>query len=118
MIKLNLTGYVNSVRTNTLSSGKKVTNVKVAVPIAKANDKQTYQTFDIAFWEKFADSAAQIKEKDYVHIPDVVLSKIETSEGKKDGKTYINISGMANIIFKGLEKVESGESKSEEVLPF
>ena len=111
MIKLNLTGYVNSVRSNETSTGKKVTNLKVAVPVSKVNDKQTYQSFDVAFWDKFADSAAQVQEKDYVNIPDVVINKFETSEGK-DGKTYINISGIANIVFKGLDRIESDKKES------
>lgn len=115
MIKLNLTGYVNSVRTNTLSSGKKVTNVKINVPVSKVNDKQTYQSFDIAFWEKFADNAVGVKEKDYVIIPDVIISKFETSQGK-DNKTYINISGSANVVFKALEKAETEAPETDPVM--
>lgn len=108
MVKLNLTGYVNNVRVNTLSSGKKVTNIKLGVPVSKVNDKQVYQSFEIAFWENLADAAAQVKEKDYIHCPDVILNKFEITQGK-DGKSYMNISGNGSVVFKGLPKVEIKE---------
>lgn len=106
MIKLSITGYVNNVRCNTLKSGMKVTNIRLGVEVMKKDDKKTYQTFDVAFWDNWADQAAQIKEKDYVHIPDLVLSSIEIAQEK-----YINIKGNANVIFKGLDRVTKTEEE-------
>jgi len=111
MIKLSITGYVNNVRSNTLKTGKKVTNIRLGVEVGKKDDKKVYQTFDVAFWDNWADQASQVKEKDYVHIPDVVLSNIEISQEK-----YINIKGSANVIFKGLERVAKAPEEDPTIL--
>lgn len=97
MIKLNLTGYVNKIRQSEVG-GKKVVNINLNVPVGKDGDKKTYQSFDIAFWEKNAENVKGVQEKDYIFIPDVILSKFEIND------KWINIRGMGNIIFKSLER--------------
>lgn len=116
MIKLTLTGYVNAVRSNETSTGKKVTNIKIAVPVGKVQDKTQYQSFDVAFWEDKADNVKGIQEKDYIIIPDVLLSKFEISEVKD--KKYINISGTGNIVFKALEKEKTDSKENTAETPF
>jgi hypothetical protein len=95
MLKLNLTGYVNSVRTNTLPSGKVVTNVKIGVLVNKK--EKLYQNFDVSFWDEASIQAAKLQEKDYIHIPDVTIFSLKISDGK-----YININGSAFSVFKSL----------------
>jgi hypothetical protein len=106
MLKISLTGYVNSVRTNTLPSGKTVTNVRLGVTIDKEAKK--YQSFDIAFWEQASTQASLLQEKDYVSIPDVLIRDIKTSD---DGK-WVQISGSAYLIFKSLPLNNSGSNSN------
>ncbi len=105
MLKINLTGYVNSVRTNTLPSGKVVTNVRLGVLLDKETKK--YQSFDIAFWEQASNQASLLQEKDYVSIPDVLIRDIKISD---DGK-WIQINGSAYLVFKSLPLNTSNYSK-------
>ena len=112
MITVNLKGYVSRVRaSNTLASGKMVGNVVINVPVGKDRDgKNTYQNFDVAFWNESATKVDSLNEKDYVILPDVMLTEFSTSES--NGKTYINIRGMGRDVFVAPAREEGANNKT------
>lgn len=104
-----LKGYVNSVRNNTLASGKEVTNVSIACSLGKNKEgKVTYQKVDVAFWNESAVRAKDVPAESYVCIPDALLTEFSTSES--NGKTYINIKAMARDIFVATGKKETNQT--------